>query len=187
MIAKDGSSSESGEGLSSVGALDAEKPTQIETGNSKSGCDDADDGGNNPYIRGVTKVTYNKKVTAFTDTCSTADHLTEYYCDGTEYKFYSKLCAYGCLEGACRQGDAGEADEGVSPPAPEPAEEPEDAAPRTIPECFDGFRDLEETDTDCGGPNCKPCAYGKHCLVKRDCASPLTCNQRNFLCMEVVH
>jgi hypothetical protein len=41
--------------------------------------------------------------------------------------------------------------------------------------CTDGIKDGLETDVDCGGPVCAPCASGKHCLVGTDCISG-TCN-----------
>jgi hypothetical protein len=37
--------------------------------------------------------------------------------------------------------------------------------------CFDGKKDGAETDVDCGGPVCVPCAVGKTCDVATDCAS----------------
>jgi len=52
--------------------------------------------------------------------------------------------------------------------APMPdAAEPDAAAPR----CNDGVRNGNETDTDCGGPDCTPCGNGQHCLVNGDCTS----------------
>lgn len=41
--------------------------------------------------------------------------------------------------------------------------------------CFDGFKNEGETDIDCGGPNCPPCASGKTCLQGPDCQSGLCC------------
>lgn len=37
--------------------------------------------------------------------------------------------------------------------------------------CADGTTNGEETDKDCGGPDCQPCGTGKHCLVAEDCKS----------------
>jgi hypothetical protein len=37
--------------------------------------------------------------------------------------------------------------------------------------CTDGVKNGNETDTDCGGPDCPPCALGQHCLVNSDCQS----------------
>lgn len=52
-----------------------------------------------------------------------------------------------------------------------------DGAPDT---CKDGKRDGAETDVDCGGPTCAPCANGRACVVSRDCAALVcasaTCN-----------
>src|SRR5579885_216056 len=36
--------------------------------------------------------------------------------------------------------------------------------------CFDGTRDGDETDVDCGGATCAPCAAGEACRLDRDCA-----------------
>ena len=35
--------------------------------------------------------------------------------------------------------------------------------------CFDGKLDGSETDMDCGGPACAPCATGLHCVAQQDC------------------
>jgi hypothetical protein len=35
--------------------------------------------------------------------------------------------------------------------------------------CFNGAKDCQETDVDCGGPDCEPCAPGKHCNTSSDC------------------
>ncbi len=37
------------------------------------------------------------------------------------------------------------------------------------PNCGDGIKDGEETDVDCGGPNCGPCANGRGCRFNSDC------------------
>ena len=37
--------------------------------------------------------------------------------------------------------------------------------------CVDGIKDGTETDVDCGGPSCPPCAAGKACKLAVDCAS----------------
>jgi hypothetical protein len=39
------------------------------------------------------------------------------------------------------------------------------------PSCTDGIKDGNETDVDCGGGTCPPCALGKDCNVGTDCAS----------------
>src|SRR5689334_8411297 len=36
--------------------------------------------------------------------------------------------------------------------------------------CADGLRGGNETDVDCGGPQCGPCALGRACVADRDCA-----------------
>ena len=37
--------------------------------------------------------------------------------------------------------------------------------------CHDGFHNGDETDTDCGGPTCAPCDFGKSCKMNSDCIS----------------
>ena len=37
--------------------------------------------------------------------------------------------------------------------------------------CFDGIKNQDETDIDCGGTLCDPCPDGKSCLVNSDCLS----------------
>jgi len=39
------------------------------------------------------------------------------------------------------------------------------------PTCSDGIQNQDETDIDCGGPECGPCADGESCLVNADCIS----------------
>jgi len=39
------------------------------------------------------------------------------------------------------------------------------------PSCDDGVPNQDETDQDCGGGACPPCADGRHCLAGADCAS----------------
>lgn len=50
--------------------------------------------------------------------------------------------------------------------------------------CYNGFRDTFETDTDCGGACVQKCAYGKTCQDGNDCAPPLRCNTRIRKCMQ---
>ena len=37
--------------------------------------------------------------------------------------------------------------------------------------CSDGMRNGAESDVDCGGPDCPPCATGQQCDVGTDCSS----------------
>ncbi|MDI1437551.1 DUF4215 domain-containing protein [Polyangium sorediatum] len=37
--------------------------------------------------------------------------------------------------------------------------------------CEDGLKNGDETDADCGGTHCSPCAQGKTCEAKTDCAT----------------
>lgn len=41
------------------------------------------------------------------------------------------------------------------------------------PSCDDGLVSGEQTDVDCGGPNCPSCDIGQSCLEERDCVSEL--------------
>lgn len=146
------------------------------------GCDDSIDGGNNPYVKGITTVTYRGETTAYEDQC-VDDYLKEYYCDGYEYRSYKKLCAYGCENGACLQSTkVNEVPVQQTSPA---KEEPvtEENKETMVPHCTNGYIDGDETDIDCGG-SCKSCGYGKKCSVADDCMSPYYCNQRSKICSE---
>ena len=44
-----------------------------------------------------------------------------------------------------------------------------------FPDCYDGLKDNEETDVDCGGNICMQCSEGQNCLKNEDC-STLYCN-----------
>jgi hypothetical protein len=56
------------------------------------------------------------------------------------------------------------------PPLPK-LEAPPTPSPTYALTCSDGKRDGFESDVDCGGPNCLPCAAGKHCELHSDCES----------------
>jgi len=46
------------------------------------------------------------------------------------------------------------------------------SGPTCLPgSCTDGIKDGAETDVDCGGPGCAPCANALVCVVDSDCAS----------------
>ena len=45
----------------------------------------------------------------------------------------------------------------------------------TTPSCSNGVRDGAETDVDCGGGTCPPCANGRACSISSDCVS-LVCS-----------
>jgi hypothetical protein len=44
-----------------------------------------------------------------------------------------------------------------------------------VGQCTDGVKDGNETDVDCGGGSCPPCATGKKCAVNNDCISTDQC------------
>lgn len=50
--------------------------------------------------------------------------------------------------------------------------------------CMDGEKNGQETDTDCGGPKCDPCAAGDSCVVATDCQSNM-CDATNACTMPV--
>jgi hypothetical protein len=50
------------------------------------------------------------------------------------------------------------------------------------PTCSDGIKNEGETDVDCGGPNCPPCATGKACESGTDCVSG-TCSGGICVCV----
>jgi Cys-rich repeat protein len=47
--------------------------------------------------------------------------------------------------------------------------------------CMDGVQNGQETDVDCGGPICAPCAAGKKCKVDSDCTS-MACDALTLVC-----
>jgi len=49
--------------------------------------------------------------------------------------------------------------------------------------CGDGVQDTFETDVDCGGPHCAPCAYGLGCAEGTDCASGLCLDDETCGCV----
>jgi hypothetical protein len=59
-------------------------------------------------------------------------------------------------------GDSASTQDAVAPDAPV------DGASAA---CMNGKKDGAETDVDCGGPTCKPCANGRACVANRDCAA----------------
>jgi hypothetical protein len=48
--------------------------------------------------------------------------------------------------------------------------------------CFDDTRNGQETDVDCGGPECPPCALGQACALDRDCPFRDVCE--DSVCVE---
>jgi|GEM_PF-5133781 len=44
-------------------------------------------------------------------------------------------------------------------------------ASRCVDHCVDSATDVDETDVDCGGAHCSPCALGHICVANTDCAT----------------
>lgn len=87
--------------------------------------------------------------------------------------FGAAFVAVAALAGAC-SGDP----EGDSPTRLPERSSGEDAGadaapapPAGGPSCTNGTRDGDETDVDCGGELCPPCANGSACALPRDCVS----------------
>lgn len=57
----------------------------------------------------------------------------------------------------------------------------QDAASDAPAHCHDGVQDVDESDVDCGGLQCAPCADGKKCGLNSDCASHV-CNSSVGTC-----
>ena len=70
----------------------------------------------------------------------------------------------GRSSGSDGGSDSGAGDSSVNPPTT-------DGSVVDLTMCKDGAKNGEETDVDCGGPSCPPCANGKSCLARRDCTS----------------
>jgi hypothetical protein len=54
---------------------------------------------------------------------------------------------------------------------------------RCVWSCIDGIQDGAETDVDCGGASCAPCANGKTCAQGVDCASS-ACDPKAHVCAD---
>lgn len=59
-----------------------------------------------------------------------------------------------------------------------------------VPTCEDGLQNGEETDIDCGGPDCEACEPGKMCELTEDCQPPVElpwsdCDFGESTCAEV--
>jgi hypothetical protein len=72
-----------------------------------------------------------------------------------------------CMSGSCQGGICAVLD------GKPPCESPDAAGPT----CYDCTQDGLETDVDCGGDACLPCAASLHCLQDGDCLSG-HCDQR---------
>jgi hypothetical protein len=70
-----------------------------------------------------------------------------------------------CLVAGCSSPDAAEpTDTGVV------LEAQSDTPVAIFPSCGDGTKNGEESDVDCGGGECAPCATSKVCVTSNDCA-----------------
>ena len=50
-----------------------------------------------------------------------------------------------------------------------------------VPTCYDGIKNQDETDIDCGGSNCSKCPLTKACLVNSDCYIN-ECDRTSYTC-----
>ena len=174
-------------------------------------CTDSD-GGDEPSLAGSVTVVNEGSVIVSSDVCTSNADLIEQYCDGKNEQQRGYSCKYGCAEGRCvtsteqPAGNAPTTD--YRPPntdTPLYAEQKESVEEQIIQtqetkeseyqeqrtagqdanyNCYNGFRDTFETDTDCGGACIQKCAYGKTCQDSNDCAAPLKCNTRIRKCMQ---
>ena len=86
-------------------------------------------------------------------------HNSGYRCDHVEL-FIRERCAGDCPDGsACTDGST--CLSGYCDPDGECA----------VESCSDGFRNLDETDLDCGGTSCLGCLGGQRCAAGADCWS----------------
>jgi hypothetical protein len=95
--------------------------------------------------------------------------------DATETCAYGEMscqvCAAGCVLAAgatsfCGDGTIDSAHETCDPPGTAC----DRACQRMVPaHCSNRRQDVDETDVDCGGPDCEGCAPDFHCLMDRDC------------------
>ena len=94
-------------------------------------------------------------------------------CDGEvdeDFVVRETQCGAGdCARTGERRCDAGAVVNTCVPGAPGPGL---DCDPAT---CADAVANGDETDVDCGGPVCDPCAEGDGCEVSQDCAAGLVC------------
>src|SRR5258708_5751809 len=74
----------------------------------------------------------------------------------------------GCASGARQGGDGGLSDFSVGGDSGGHDLAKSDFS---MASCTDGIKDGNETDVDCGGPSCPPCAVGKMCTRGMDCVS----------------
>ncbi len=79
--------------------------------------------------------------------------------------------------GSGGMGSSGGAGAGATPGAAGAGETGAAGAPPEVPDCADELVTVDETDLDCGGRTCEPCADGKKCLAGTDCRSAICTNQ----------
>jgi hypothetical protein len=84
-------------------------------------------------------------------------------------KITPKANGTACTGGSCQSGlCVAPSGPVVLPPGPVVPPPPPAEIPAT---CSDGITNGNETDVDCGGPDCPRCADGKACLASTDCVS----------------
>ncbi len=88
------------------------------------------------------------------------------------------VVASGCAQSSTTPpGDDAQAPlpEAGAPPADAAADASSDVTPveASTGSCTDGIKNGQETDVNCGGPDCKPCDDGKSCSIDTDCTAGL--------------
>ncbi|MBI1971008.1 hypothetical protein HYS47_04630 [Candidatus Woesearchaeota archaeon] len=152
-------------------------PDPVPTSQEQVTCEDSD-AGFDPAIQGTATRTYQGEATSFEDKCNNAI-LLEHYCEDNIVKTREVVCDNGCTAGACLSPKPVTSSSPVSQEEYDPSKE--------FYNCYNGYRDTQETDVDCGGPDCFGCGYGRRCNVNGDCAEPLVCNIRMKKCSDFKH
>ena len=140
-------------------------------------CEDSD-AGFDLAVQGTATRTYQGEAASFEDKCNNAV-LLEHYCEEGIVKTREVVCDNGCTAGACLSPKPATSSSPVSQEEYDPSKE--------FYNCYNGYRDTQETDVDCGGPDCFGCGYGRRCSVNSDCAEPLVCNLRMKKCSDFKH
>jgi hypothetical protein len=69
----------------------------------------------------------------------------------------------------CQQQTTTNTTPAASPPPANQTQNATATATQNAASCTDGIKNQDETDVDCGGLTCPPCAEGLHCVKNSDC------------------